>query len=353
MNCPVTVALQQLAQDRPVILRDDGSPDSRAYIICLASRIGDAQLALMLNAARGVIIAAINEHRLAELQLAPMVAHRSDGAPELMTSVEAREGTRTGISARDRATTLRALATGGSSDLISPGHIFPWRAQNGGVLVRAGVVEAAVDLALACSEPPVAAICQMLNGAGEVGTTVEVDEQAKRLECPIVTLSQLISFRLDREQVVTQIADAQLPTKRAGDFRALGFRSLIDSTEHLALVKGDISGSEDHPVLARVHSGNRLTDLLVRSANTGNDMIARALAAIDQEGRGVFVYVRRPKVWEDDGAAPKPHVMHEFGTGAQILRALGVKRLRLLSASERSFHALQAFSLSIEERVPF
>jgi len=363
MNSNIETALKGLSSGSLIILIDDLAKQTQVLLLAPAENISEHQVRTMVNAGRGVVCAALSEQRAKELRLPPMFSKKQASGVDFTVSVEARQGVSTGISAADRAMTLRTLGKSKDAklDLVTPGHIFPLRAKSGGLLVRNGIAEAAVDLLTLAGQAPVAAICHCLNESGELIAEKDSVDLAERLELPRIKISSLINFRLRSESIVEKIASAELPTGFAGNFHAHCFLSRIDNAEHLALVKGDIKPGE--AILVRVQAEHRFSDLLALHAASGRERIERALKKIEERGRGIFVYVRHPQksafVEEADAIAnksvsPSPGgELRENGIGAQILSALGVKRIELLTNSTREIPGIFAFNLEVVSRVPF
>ncbi len=368
MLSPINDAISSLHDGRSVLLFDDIGDTPSSYLIQGAKHITPADITFFINHARGVICAALTEDRIRDLGLPLMTSLTFTGAPNLTVSVEARQGVTTGISAADRARTLSTLATSldAKMDLVMPGHIFPVLAKDGGVLVRHGIPEASIDLLRLSNSSLVAAFSHCLNAVGELASFEEISVLAKAYSLPLVSVSDIIRYRLATEQIIEHIAEAELPTEVAGRFRAHVFRSKIDGSEHLALVKGNISpitvADQQLPILVRVHSEHRLGDLLNTPDLGSRKVMLGSLKRIEQEGRGVFVYIRHPKqgvLEEELGILSKKRPnresanLRELGVGAQILCALGVSKIRLLSNSTREIKGVEAFQLQICERVGF
>lgn len=367
----VSAAVRALAKGDSIVLLDRETPQPKSYLVQAASLITPDRVAVMVSESRSVICAAVSESRLRELGLPSMVPSGDihQRGVEFSISVEARSGVTTGISAADRAQTLRTLActTDSRRELVTPGHIFPVRAKNGGVLVRADAPEAATDLLVLGGLPPVAAMAVLLDEAGELLALPEVTARASERKIPVVAVTDVIAHRLAHEQILEPIARAKLPTTYGGMFDAVCFRSKTDGSEHLALVKGDINrrdaSGKQLPLLVRVQSEQRFGDLLGFLATPGWRKIQGALRAIDREGRGVFVYIRHPRRGilmeqirnlETAGPGGAAQVeLREFGIGAQILQSLGVERIRLMSSGAKPAPALDAFNIEIVEQCPF
>ena len=352
-----------------LLLVDDVGSRRKVYFFCAAATVTPEQVASVVNLGRGVVCAAISEQRIQELNLAPMMRTKGASGIDFTISVEARRGVSTGISAADRAQTLKTLATTADSklDLVTPGHIFPIRAKAGGVLVRADIAEAAVDLLNLAGLPPVGMLSHCLDERGELLSDEAAAALPALLKLTAVPISDVIRFRLSSESIVEKVAEAKLPTMFGGEFRAFCFISRTDQAEHLALVKGDISSLGDdgrqEPVLARVQAENRFSDLLGLDTPPGLERIRAALRSIEARGRGVFVYVRHPRkgnlaeqaaafsrAGESTGSAGE---LREHGIGAQILSELGVSRIELLTNSSRDIPGISAFNLEVVGRRPF
>ncbi len=352
-----------------ILLVDNLGGQRRGYFFSAASLVTPEQISFVVNHGRGVVTAAISEARIQELNLAPMARFKGATGIDFTVSVEARQGVSTGISASDRAHTLRTLATTSDSklDLVTPGHIFPLRARAGGVLVRSDIAEAAVDLLEIAKLPAVAMLAHCLDENGALLTDDALDQLSQTLDLPIVSISDVIRYRLASESIVEKVAEAKLPTCFGGEFRAVCFVSRTDNAEHLALVKGDLSSigadGRQEPVLARVQAEDRFGDLLGLERPSGLEKIRSALRSIEQRHRGVFVYVRHPRQGnlaeqaaafandKDPGGAAGQ--LREHGIGAQILTELGVSRIELLTNSGRDIPGLSAFNLEVVGRSPF
>ncbi len=378
---PIDLALAALKSGGIVLLEDDATAPALAYLISDAELVTPQTIVTIAAAARGVVCAAISESRLRELGLLQMSSRNSANAPDFAVAVEARRGVTTGISAADRAVTLNVLATTKDArfDLVKPGHIFPVRAKQGGVLVRAAAAEGAIDLLdlakLPASESTlsarpsrnVAALCQCLNHDGSLLQGGQIAEFASGHRFTRVSLSQIIERRLATETIIERIASAQLPIENSGEFRAVCFRSQNDGAEHLALVHGDVDqlkAGNDEPVLVRVQAENRLSDLLGTRGIGSRRRIDRALKMISQASRGVLVYVRHPRQGllraqlaqqeqplgggAVEGLTPVlTSQVREIGIGSQILTSLGIRRVNLLTNSAWHSGSIAAFRLEV------
>ena len=366
---PLPQLLQSIQKGEVILLIDDSGRTLSCYLFCAASIVTPDTLCEMINLGRSVILAAMPKSRLKDLGLPMMTAKTAKGAPELAVSVEARQGVSSGISAADRALTLRSLGLTKQPrlDLVTPGHIFPLRTKDGGVLVRTAAPEAAVDLLLMSGMPPVAAFCHCLNTKGDTLSADEIQDLASSSTLKVAGVADVIRERLAKESVIEQIAKATLPTQETGEFAAYCYRSLIDGSEHIALVKGDLEAKDDNgcplPMLVRVQAEQRIGDLLGTRDAMSRDKLRQALKAIEAAGRGIFVYVRHPSksslsemgqplTSEPQKTSPAAQ-LREYGIGAQILRNLGAKRIRLLSSSSHDLAGIRAFQIEIVEQVNF
>ncbi len=390
MFSSVSTAISCLKTSRFIALSDDCSAVPSLTLVRDAARITPDDVNFLASRSRGVICAAIEEEHRRQLAL-PMMSPpqlRNDHSIqfEFTVSVEARTGVTTGISAADRAATLRTLALTDDSrrDLVTPGHIFPSRVQSGGVLVKPGIAEAAVDLVnlaglRAGSNQaipfPTAVFAQCLDESGQFLSPEAEKEFVKRWDLPVVSVSELIRYRLAHEAIVSRVADAQLPIPFAPGFRAVCYVSHSDGAEHLALVHGDPSkensAGEPETVLVRVQSESPFADLFGGKSGKGLASIRVALRLISAETSGVLVYIRHPRrhllqrsVFEMASAGANPGqpnersqkdgvgALRELGIGAQILSDLGVRRARILSNSKRDLSGLSAFRIEVAGQTP-
>jgi 3,4-dihydroxy 2-butanone 4-phosphate synthase/GTP cyclohydrolase II len=332
----------------------------------------------MAKFGRGLICMALTEQRCETLGLAPISPRNTSafGTP-FCEPIDARRGTTTGTSAADRATTILTATDAHTrpEDLARPGHVYTLRARNGGVLVRAGQTEASVDLARIAGLDPSGVICEIMNDDGTMARVPQLVEFCKQHGMKLLTVAELIRYRMKNERYVRRIAESVLPTKY-GDFRMIAYSSDVDNELHVALVRGDISS--DGPPLVRVHSHCLTGDVLGSTACDCRDMIEGSLQAIANEDRGVFIYLHhtgrgfRIERHADDGRAlpelpeirfhQREHVdrdlgiqrliQHESGIGAQIMQDLGLQRIRVLTNLPRKIVALQGYGLEITDQVP-
>lgn len=363
MASAVKKVISDIKNNRLILLKDNLGPKIKGYLIAPALGINESNICTLVNEARGVIFAAISDSRAKELGLQPMIKEKRMVENGFTVSVEARKGVSTGISAADRAVTLNILATTKDPklDLVTPGHIFPIHARKGGVLLFTDIAEAASDLMSLAGLPAVAAYSHCLNIKGEFQIEEELAQLTKKLNISVISILDIIKYRLSTETIVEKIAEASLPTKSAGSFRALCFKSQVDGNEHLALVKGEIN--QDEPILVRVHAENKFDDLFSLGNIEKNNKITNALEQIDRRGKGVFLYIRQSK---SDYLAGEIKLLksktktqglldialRENGVGSQILSSLGIKLIELITGSSKDYLGLDAFNLKIVKRLP-
>lgn len=352
--------LEHFRSARLGILIDDQGPH-RAALVSPAQDASPSEINRILLLSGGLTFVALSSERAQAFMLEPMTRTPTRGptratAPlvQQFTSVEAREGVTTGISAQDRATTLRTLGhpTPQPRSLVKPGHIFPVATHDGGVLAKATLAEGALDCVRGAGFVDAALFVDLLSPSGDIATEKEVRALALREGLPIATLSELISYRLEREPLITRVAESTIPTALAGEVRAVVYRSRIHDVEHIALVKGDISPGRT--ALVRVHGENTLGDVCSAGPSSSRALLRSSLKAIGEHGCGVFLYIRRPHIEMNDSQgtessfAPRSSViMREYGVGAQILRDLGVSKIELLTSTPRALVGLPSFGLTV------
>lgn len=355
-----------------VIIVDDAERENEGDLAIAADMVTPEKVNFMVTHARGLVCVPLLGERLDELNI-PMMAQKNTSplSTAFAESVDAKAGVTTGISAGDRSATIRALVhpETRSGDLMRPGHMFPLRYREGGVLVRTGHTEAVIDLARAAGLYPAGVICEIMNEDGTMARMPQLEVLSAKWDIPIITIAQIIEYRRQRETMVERKGVADLPT-RHGVFRAYGYASAIDPKEHVALVMGDINS--DKPVLTRVHSECVTGDVFSSMRCDCGEQVDLALEHIAAEGSGVFLYMRqegrgvglhnklRAYALQDTGLDTVeanvqmgfPPDLREYGIGAQILVDLGVRKLKLMTNNPRKVVGLDAFGLELVERVP-
>ena len=373
LTAPVEEAIQAVRTGKLIIIIDDEDRENEGDFMVAAEKATPAIINFMSKHGRGLICLPLTRKRLEELQLPLMVQDNTARFQTAFTvSIDAKDGIATGISAYDRARTVQVAVDPKTkpSDLSRPGHIFPLQAKEGGVLARAGQTEAAVDMARLAGLTPAGVICEIMNEDGTMARIPQLEEISREHDIPILTIADLINFRMKTECLVKKIEEAELPTQY-GTFRIAVFEDIIHHENHVALVKGEIR--EDEPVLVRAHSQCLTGDTFASSRCDCGEQLRTAMEMIEKEGKGVILYIlnhegrgigltNKIKAYaiQDQGVDTveankrlgfKPD-QRDYGIGAQILVSLGVKKLRLLTNNPRKFIGLTGYGLEIIERVP-
>ena len=347
-------ALEELRRGRMVVVCEDTGDESEGDLAIAAQFATPDAINFMAKEGRGLIRLALTPERCQELDLGVMAGrHESELRTDVLVSIEARDGVTTGISAADRARTIQVAIDPGSTrdDLVVPGHIFPLKAKEGGVLERAGQTEAAVDLARLAGLVPAAVICEVMNDDGTMARVADLIPYCRRHGLKVLTIADLIAYRRRYDKLIERVVETTLPTS-VGDFTALGYRSLVEDTPHVALVKGDVAGRED--VLVRVHSECLIGDVFHSHACGCGEELERSMSMIEREGRGLDTLTTG---FGADGAGDgssdgAPAELRNFGIGAQILTDIGLSSIRILTNNPKRIHGLDGYGLSITDQIP-
>ncbi len=355
----IEAAIADIAAGKPVVVVDDEDRENEGDIIMAAAKATPEWVAFTIRHTSGILCVPLPISEARRLNLSPMVADNDAPLSTAFTvSVDVREGLTTGISAEERCNTIRALANhnAGPRDFVRPGHIFPLVAREGGVLMRTGHTEAAVDLARLAGLPPVGLLAEIVNDNGSVKKGAEIEAFARAHGLKLVSIDDLIAYRQQREKLIARVSTTKTPTA-AGDGTVVVYSTPFDTAHHVALVVGDMTASQVGGVLVRLHREDTVGDVFMGGASA----MAKVLDKIGKEGRGVVIYLREGAVGVagagrseeggsgegGDSAFSRRQQWREIGLGAQILKDLGVRSIRVLSSKERQFKGLAGFGVEI------
>ncbi len=365
-------AVEDIRNGRMIIVVDDEDRENEGDLVCAAEKVTPEIINFMALHGRGLICLPMTEERCDQLQLPPQTSNNTSSMGTAFTiSIEAREGVTTGISAADRARTILTAVdpTSKPEDLARPGHIFPLRARRGGVLVRVGQTEASVDIARIAGLQPAAVICEIMNDDGTMARMPQLEEFSAKHGLKIVSVADLVRYRIEKETLVKRVVETDLPTQ-FGIFRTIIYENEINGETHVAFVMGDVSQATE-PALVRVQTENITFAMVGASLGEASQAVSSSLQKISDAGRGVLLYLRQRENNLDlvdqlrtyalmqkegiDFKAAKQQTgygkTHDHGIGAQILKDLGVRRIRLLSNHPPRVNAIEAFGLEITETV--
>jgi 3,4-dihydroxy 2-butanone 4-phosphate synthase/GTP cyclohydrolase II len=366
----VAGAISDIRAGKMVILVDDEDRENEGDLTMAAQFVTPDAINFMATHGRGLICVTLTEEQINRLELPMMQVPRRGGPPlgtAFTVSIEARQGVSTGISAADRAHTIRVAVSPNArpEDVVTPGHVFPLKARQGGVLVRTGQTEGSVDLARLADLTPAGVICEIMKDDGTMARMPDLEEFAGKHGLRILTIADLIRYRLFTERLVKRRAEETVILDQTGtEWREIVYETTIDDRQFLTLIRGDLTGGGSSPPLCRVHTGSTVGDVFLSTPRDGGRHLRETIAQIEEEGRGALVYIvpRGDVLRELQASIAATHStpvlpatgepLREFGLGAQVLLDLGLHEIRLLTNNPRKIAGLQGFGLSVVERVP-